>query len=59
MDTDQQPSNPLSFFRFSWMNCHNVTNTVAPVFDKIVYLLYIIMDQDLFADGRVYVETPS
>jgi hypothetical protein len=41
------------------MNCRNVTNTVAPDFDKIVYLFYTIMNQDLFADGEVYVDTPS
>jgi hypothetical protein len=38
------------------MNCCNVTNTVVPAFDKIVYLFYMIMNQDLFAEGGMYVE---
>lgn len=41
------------------MNCRNVTNTVVPAFDKIEYLFYMIMNQDLFSEGGMYVETPS
>jgi hypothetical protein len=59
MNIYEQSSNSLSIFRFSWMNCRNVTNTAVPAFDKIVCLFYMIMNQDLFGEGGIYVETPS